>query len=136
MNLNRRQFIKGLMAAAVASQVPMSFETAEQLAEFLHPQLFVNGQPPTGVQDVGNGWYRLWWQMKSPDVIHLNTKLDNAALIDLTKNPYVEKGEPVTMSLYAKDAGPAKALDGLPCDKNIWGVQLEAGPMSKPYERK
>jgi len=123
--MNRREFIKALMAAAVASQVPMSFETAEHLVDSLPPDLFVNGQVPNGIHDVGNGWYRMWWQMESPDVIHLNARLDNAAMIDLTNNPHVEKGEPVVFSIYAKDGRPDKAPDGLPHDKLIWGAQLE-----------
>ncbi len=125
--MNRREFIKGLMAAAVVSQVPMSFETAEHLADALPPGLFVNGQVPTGVTDVGNGWFRMWWDMSSPDFLHINTRLDDKAMLDMTTSK-VKSGEPVTFSLYAKDAPSSLGPDGAPTSKNIWGAQLETHP--------
>jgi hypothetical protein len=68
----------------------------------------------------------MWWKMPSPDVIHINTRLDDSTLLDLS-TANVEKGEPVVFSTYAKAEKPTKAPDGTPHKHSLltWGTQLE-----------
>ena len=48
--MNRRDFIKGILAAAAAAQVPISVAAAEEAADAL---------ATTAIEDYGNGWYRV-----------------------------------------------------------------------------
>lgn len=62
--LGRRDFLKGLFAAAVATQLPAMPEAkAEKLAENLTNTfgIRVDGMTPTStvVEDIGGGWYRV-----------------------------------------------------------------------------
>ena len=114
--MDRRDFLKGILAAAVAAQVPMSLSEAGQIAKLLPPELLVNNQAPTGIIDAGNGWYRMWWNLPSPDFIQINTRLNNKTLLYLS-TAEGKRGEPVTFSLYAKGGEANK--------QNICFVQLE-----------
>jgi hypothetical protein len=97
--MDRRKFIKGLMAAAVASQVPFTLAQAERV-----PTMLVNGLPPNSIEDAGNGWYRLIWVQSHSDTYSFEPPAEVSSTfvwgpqLEATK----EEDGPITISLYAK----------------------------------
>lgn len=67
--MNRREFIKSVMAAAVAAHIP-DFTVAEAEAAY----------DACGITDMGNGWYRCW--------IHFDKKLDDSIMQGLSAGDY------------------------------------------------
>lgn len=113
--MNRRDFLKGLLAAGIATAVAIP---AANLFEQVSGTMVV-GAEDYGVVDMGNGWYRLWAVLPPQPEGSWGIEFTGEGLvIGPGESATLDRGKDnMIFSAYIKPpvSGP----------RDVWGAQLE-----------
>ena len=125
--MNRRDFFKGLAAAAVVVKIGFYY-VADKIVtpKYADPIVLANGSAAYGFDARRDGWFRCWAYWDGPDYtqsVHIKSILDR----DTNKYPVsvVQFTKPPVQDTYAtaEEAGiNLQSLSYLP-----WGIQIEHG---------
>ena len=115
--INRREFIKACLAAAVVANVPFTEAEAVEAYEAF------------GIEDVGNGWYRCWMSFDGETLsTHAKAGEDSHMQLGYKKVRAwfdLETGTLGRMEIVEEESEPTIKTSG-PGDLTIWGAQLES----------
>jgi hypothetical protein len=124
--MNRRDFLKGAMAAAVVAQIPLSLTEAEEAYEACE------AIASHGIEDMGNGWYRCWMGSGTDDAFSTFAKAGDSQWMTLSHNKVRAYFDLRTGEIGKVDvvdsAGPS--IGG---DCTLFGVQPEKGSTPSTY---
>ncbi len=117
--MNRRGFLKAVLAAAVVAQIPISLQEAEAAYDSL------------GIEDMGNGWYRCWMsfdESNGPEVLSTYAKAGTSSHMQLSFGRVrawfdLETGTLGTVEVVEERRWPNIKME----DGRIWGAQIERG---------
>ncbi len=131
--INRRDFIKGVMAAAVVTKTGF-YIIADKIVKpaYAEPILVADGAVASGMQNIRNGWYRVWasWDNNLTQSLFVksiykrDTNTYPIPIIEFKKPPVTDK----YLTLF-----DIRAVVKHRYSKSPWGVQLESGPMANQY---
>jgi len=120
MRLNRRQFIKAAMAAAVVANIPFTEAEAVEAYENI------------GIEAWPDGWYRCWMNVTDDGDTRQFSTYARAGKHSHMQLRYrkvrawfdLEKGTLGKVEVAPEDSCAAIVLDG-----EIWGTQMETQPL-------
>jgi len=135
--MNRRNFLKGIIAAAVVAKVGF-YAVVDKIIppSYAEPYVIANGASASGFTDAGNGWYQCWatWS-GDPD---MTNSVWVKSILNRETNEY-----PIPVAQFTRPIIRESDNKILEHGMNIqsarppspWGIQLETGPKAIPYVR-